>query len=364
MKKIVLLGLGLLFLLTPACAYYVYIDAPDTLTVGKPLVVTGETSFGIGTPIDVVLYYQLTTTSEIKRTVVYIQPDRTFRAVFDTTGLKTGIYKVEVPSSGMGGDSVTSRVVELVDRSDAIQIASPLTMPFTGSLLVEGTITGDESSGIQVEVAAPDNSVIFGPVYVNTNLKGDFSVEIPITESGNYEVSFTDSRGYIGSRTFTILDALSAVTSPPDGGTPAVLRTLSAHARATRDRPAYFIVATGTGPVSLATSSSVDWVIEYADENIIIGTVNNQQDQNAERLDLIGTGSDLYLCIYPESPLVSDDVILYGQNVRSLSVSPEVPPVFARHGAGDPPETQDTPVFSLMGVISVISAGLLFRKHP
>ncbi len=50
-----------------------------SLPVGKPLIVTGTTTFGIGTPIDVVLYYQLTTTTEIKRKIVYVQSDHTFR---------------------------------------------------------------------------------------------------------------------------------------------------------------------------------------------------------------------------------------------------------------------------------------------
>ena len=135
MKKIVLLVMGLLFLPVLASAYQVNIDAPESLTVGKPLVVTGTTTFGVGTPIDVVLYYQMTTTSEVKRRIVYIQPDKTFKAIFDTTGLKTGIYKVEVPTSGMGGDSVTMRVIQLVDRSDAIHVSSSSHPAFFGKIV-------------------------------------------------------------------------------------------------------------------------------------------------------------------------------------------------------------------------------------
>ncbi|MHB8053530.1 MAG: hypothetical protein ACYDEZ_09645, partial [Methanoregula sp.] len=101
MKKIVLLVMGLLFLPVIAIAYQVNIDAPETLTVGKPLVVTGVTTFPPGMSVDVVLYYQLTTTTEIKRQVVGVRPDKTFKVVFDTTGLKTGTYKVEVPVNGM-----------------------------------------------------------------------------------------------------------------------------------------------------------------------------------------------------------------------------------------------------------------------
>ncbi len=146
MKKIVLLVIGLLFLSGSASAYSVMIDAPSSLPVGKPLIVTGTTTFGIGTPLDVVLYYQKTTTTEIQRKVVYIQSDKTFRTVFDTTGLKTGTYKVEVPSNG-GGDSVTARVVQLIDRSDEIIMSSPATQNFKNKMYVAGTIKGDENSG-------------------------------------------------------------------------------------------------------------------------------------------------------------------------------------------------------------------------
>ena len=57
MNKIVLLVMGLLFCIGCVSAYQVVIQAPDTLTVGEPLIVTGTTTFGIGTPIDVVLSY-------------------------------------------------------------------------------------------------------------------------------------------------------------------------------------------------------------------------------------------------------------------------------------------------------------------
>ena len=121
MKKVVLLVMGLLFLSGFAAAYEVTIDTRSTLSIGEPLVVTGTTTFGIGTPIDVVLYYQLTTATEIKRKVVYVQSDKTFKAVFDTIDLKKGNYKVEVPANGLG-DSVTMRLVQLVDRSDDLEL--------------------------------------------------------------------------------------------------------------------------------------------------------------------------------------------------------------------------------------------------
>ena len=304
MKKIVLLVMGLLFLPLLAAAYQVNIDAPESLTVGKPLVVTGTTTFGIGTPIDVVLYHQLTTTTEVKRKIVYIQSDKTFKAVFDTTGLVTGTYKVEVPTNGMG-DSITMRVIQIIDRSDAILLTSSLIQPFNKKMSVIGTIKGGENSGIQIEVVGPDNEVIFGPRYVNTNNAGDFSVEVPVTQTGDYEVSFTDAKGYIGAKTFTITGEPS-VSEPPTGEPTAAAPILSAHSRSSRENPAYFTVMTGTGPVSLYTSPSVDWVIEYVDESGIHKTVNNFGAQKAERLEFKGRGKHcMSRCIRnnPQSPV-------------------------------------------------------------
>jgi hypothetical protein len=219
MKKIVLLVMGLLFLPVLATAYQVNIDAPETLTVGKPLVVTGVTTFPPGMSVDVVLYYQLTTTTEIKRQVVGIRPDKTFKVVFDTTGLKTGTYKVEVPVNGMG-NSVTMRLVQIIDRSEEIQMDSPLRQQFTGILVVAGTILGDENSGVQVEVIGPDNSVVFGPRFVNTDYEGSFSADVPITVPGDYEVSFTDAKGFIGTRIMTVNGAQTPVVSLPGSAVP------------------------------------------------------------------------------------------------------------------------------------------------
>jgi hypothetical protein len=363
MKKIVLLVMGLLFLPVLASAYQVNIDAPESLTVGKPLVMTGTTTFGVGTPIDVVLYYQMTTTSEVKRRIVYIQPDKTFKAIFDTTGLKTGIYKVEVPTSGMGGDSVTMRVIQLVDRSDAIHVSSSLTQPFSGKLYVAGTITGSENSGIQVEVVSPDNQVIFGPRYVNTNYVGDFSVEVPVTETGEFEVSFTDSKGYIGAKTFTILGAPSVSDLPAPVTTPAAAQVISAHTTSSRNHPAYFVVRPGTGPVSLYTSSSVDWVMEYVDENGVYHTVNAQGELIAERVELSGKGKTLYFKVYPQKASVTSEAFLYGQNVNGVSVSPNTPGVFAAVETPALPETPQAPVKPLLGVMAVGILALLVKKE-
>jgi hypothetical protein len=360
MKKCVLLLIGLLFLFAGVSAYQVDISAPDSLAVGKPLVVTGTTTFGIGTPIDVVLYYQLTTTTEIQRKIVYVQSDKSFKAVFDTTGLKTGTYKVEVPANGVG-DSITMRLITLFDRTEDIHLTSTINQSYSGSLYVAGEITGDENSGVQIEVIDPEGLVVFGPQYVNVNSAGLFSADIPITAPGDYEVSFTDSKGYIGSRTITAVGQATFAASTTVTVQTTKPALYSAHTRASRDNPAYFIVKAGNGPVTLYTSKSMDWVIEYIDEKGILHMSNSQGERNPEEVEFLGKGKTIYVKIYPYKYSLTSDVILYGENVNAILVSPTVPEPFA---ASEPETTPaEAPLLPFVSALAVGTAILLFCRR-
>ena len=361
MKKIVLLLIGLLFLSGWVSAYQVNIDAPDSLAVGKPLVVTGTTTFGVGTPIDVVLYYQLTTTTEIKRKIVYVQSDKSFKAVFDTTGLKPGTYKVEVPANGLG-DSISMRLVTLFDRTEEISLSSPLNQGFTGKIYVSGQIKGDENSGVQIEVIDPDGLVVFGPQYVNIDNAAHFAAVVPITNPGDYEVSFTDVKGYIGSRTISSQgQATVASTVMPSETLTTNPAVISAHTQSSRDTPAYFIVKTGTGPVTLYTSKSLDWVIEYIDDKGALHTDNDQGSMNSERAEFQGNGKIVYVKVYPYKYSVASDVFLYGENVNSIVVSPTVPAPFAATES-QTATTQASPVVPVIGIVAVGMALILAHK--
>jgi hypothetical protein len=358
MKKIVLLVMGLLFLSGSASAYLVNIEAPDTLSVGKPLIVTGTTTFGIGTPIDVVLYYQLTTTTEIQRKIVYVQSDYTFRTVFDTTGLKTGMYKVEVPTSGMG-NSVNMRVVNLVDRSDEIRLTSPTSQNFNEKIIIAGSIKGDENSGVQIEVIGPDNQVIFGPSYVKTDYQGNFATDIPVTELGEYEISFTDARGYIGYRIITISGLQPLVSTP----VPTTIPVVSAHTKASRDNPAYFIIKSGAGPVTIHTSSSIDWIVEYVDPKGAIQLVNEQGERYPERFTLQGNGKTLYIKVYPVRYALNNEVFVYAENANSVTVSPTIPASFVTV-AQAPVATPKSAPLPLLGIAATGIAILFMRRNP
>jgi hypothetical protein len=356
MKKIVLVVMGLLFLAGVASAYQVNIDAPDSLSVGKPLIVNGTTTFGIGTPIDVVLYYQLTTTTEIKRKIAYVQSDYTFRAVFDTTGLKTGMYKVEVPTSGMG-DSITMRVVNLIDRSEDIQLNSQTYQIFNGKLSVTGTIKGDENSGVQIEVIGPNDTVVFGPYYINTNYQGGFTTDIPISEPGDYEIIFTDARGYIGNRIITVVSQQSLTFGTTPVATKSVV--VSAHTKSSRDNPAYFTITGGTGIVTIHTSSSIDWIIEYADDKGVIHVVNKEGEQYPEQIQVPGKGKPIYIKVYPLKSIVSSEVFVYAENATSIVISPIIPAPFAAAASSSPATTTESPSPPFLGVAAVGMAILI-----
>lgn len=369
MKKIVLLALGLCLLVSGVPAYQVFISAPETLTIGMPLVVNGTTTFGIGTPIDVVLYQQVTTSTEVKRKIAYVQADNTFRVIFDTTYLPTGTYKVEVPTVGTG-DSVNMRQVQFIDRSDEIVLSSQTTQVLSRKLSVTGKITGDINSGVQVAVIGPDNGVIFGPSYVTTDNLGGFSMEVPVSQTGDYEMTFTDSHGYIGSRVITIIsgkDTIVPVTSVTGSA------IMSARTKASRDNPAYFIVRPlNNGTVTVTTSSSVDWVVEYVDANGALHTVNDQGDVNAEEITINGAQGPLYFKVYPYKLSVSTTVSLNAVNAESVAISPTIPEAFRQApeenltgtGPAELPErtpSQKSPVGPIVAVCAFGSALVAFR---
>jgi len=361
MKKFVLFVMGLCFLIAVVSAYQVDIEAPDTLAVGKPLIVTGTTTFGIGTPIDVVLYYQVTSSSEIERKIVYVQDDKTFRAVFDTTGLKKGIYKVEVPASGIG-NSITMRLVHLVDRADEIFLSSQATQYYNGKIYIAGTIKNDANSGIQIEVVGSDNAAVFGPAYVNTNYAGNFAVDVPIHGPDDYEISFTDAKGYIGSRTISVPGERPSVSATPGEIVTPIEVLASAHAKASRDHPAFFIVRAGSGPVTLYTSSSIDWVIEYIDDKGLLHTVNDQGEFNPEMAELQGKGKTIFVKVYPYKTGISGDVFLFGENVNSVVFSQSVPAPFAAMETPVPSSTQKSAPVPGLGIIAACVAMILVSR--
>ncbi len=364
MNKFVLPVLGLLFLFGTASAYQINIDAPETLAVGKPLLVTGTTNFGIGTPIDVVLYYQVTTNTEVKRKIAYVQSDHTFRVVFDTTNLKKGVYKVEVPASGLG-DSINMRLVELIDRTDEITLSSAQLQEFSGKISIAGTMEDNQNAGVQIEVTGPDGERIFGPQYIATDNRGHFSTEVPITKGGVYEVSFTDTSGYVGTKSITVTGG-SGTSVSPTLITPVTTaaQVLSARATASRDLPAYFEIITGSRRVNVYTSSRIDWVMEYIDSDGILHTVNDYGEINPEEIDVQGWGKPVYFKVYPYKYSDSGEVVVYARNAQAVKVSQTMPEVFAGSSANtNIPEGTETPLGPAIACSAVVLAIAFLQRR-
>ena len=359
MIKFVLPVLGLLVLTGAVSAYQIDIDAPGNLTVGKPLIVNGTTNFGIGTPIDVVLYRQLTTNTEIKRKIAYVQSDHTFRVVFDTTSLEKGTYKVEVPASGLG-DSVNTRIVELVDRTDEISLFPGIQQQeFSGNLTVKGTMEYSRNSGVQVEVTAPDGSRVYGPKYIPTDVLGIFSLQVPIHGPGDYEVSFTDANGYIGTKVLSVTGQAPVTTVQV---TPSGLR-LSSGTRASRDAPAYFEVKSGPGFMNISTSSGIDWILEYGDDRGVIRTVNENGADSPEKVTVAGNGKSVYVKVYPYHANDSGEVILFVENAQSVRISPTIPVLFQTPEKTAAPSETRAPLPVPVACCSLLAAIVLLQSR-
>jgi hypothetical protein len=240
-------------------------------------------------------------------------------------------------------------IVNLIDRSDDIQLSSATIQNFNGKIAIAGAIKGDENSGVQIEVIGPDNLVVFGPRFVNTNYLGNFVTEVPITGPGEYEVSFTDARGYVGKRIITVT-GLQSLTSTPS---PTTVSVVSAHMKSSRDNPAYFVLKPGSGQVIIHTSSAIDWIIEYVDEKGAVQLVNEQGEQYPEQVTLQGRGKTMYIKVYPVKYAVNNEVFVYAENANSIVVSPTVPAPFALAAPQTPDETPQSGIMPLLGIVAV-----------
>lgn len=214
MKKIAITILLVLFCLVGvASAYVLTIECPEKLPLGAPLPVTGTTTFPAGTTFDLTFSSSGQTSNLIDKIPVTVDESKTFSVIFETTGQKGGMYKVEAIPRGdymskLSSDSMTIRVVELIDRSDMLHITSPTNQVIPDALLVEGYISKAGNSGVKLEVIGPIGKV-FGPAYIATASRsggqdGYFSQNIPVNEPGNYYARFADTTGYIGEKTFGV----------------------------------------------------------------------------------------------------------------------------------------------------------------
>jgi len=227
MKRILLIALILLCIGGSASAYGLYISCPESVQAGLPIKCSIDSDEPAGYTFDLVFYQSQYTATEISRQSVTIQSSKnTQYRLFDTQGLPGGSYKIEVQYKTTSGDtslrsdSVTAQLVKLIDRSGDITITSPMTQNVDDALRIEGEIVKLGTDGVQIEVRGPDGRV-FGPQWVGTtkdvkNNAGIFTQRVYVTGPGSYDVSFTDSQGFIGTVTFQVTSPVtSAQTTVP-----------------------------------------------------------------------------------------------------------------------------------------------------
>lgn len=214
MKRILLIGLVLACTVGTASAYGLYIDCPESIQVGLPLKCSIDSNLPAGNTFDLVLYYSQYTSTKISSQTVTIQEDQnTQYRLFETEGLPGGTYKVEMQNlkrgeQGLSSDSVTYRLVKVLDRTSEITITAPLTQTLEEALRIEGSIDKLGNEGVQIEVRGPEGR-IFGPSYIGTkeeikNNAGVFTYRVPVSNPGTYEVSFSDPKGFIGIKKLTV----------------------------------------------------------------------------------------------------------------------------------------------------------------
>ena len=361
-RELLVMLICLVFATGLAQAYELTIDAPTTLQRGMPLIVNGTSNLPPGTSVEVILSKSGYTLEEIAREMVTLQDNQEFSLVFDTIDLSRGIYKVEIPPiSGYRylGNSVTLRVIEIIDRSDELRFTASLLQEMDGTLDVSGSIFGLKSSGVQVKVIGPGQDIVFGPDYISTKNDGSFQADIPITDIGRYNVSFTDPKGYIGRVSITVIGIPETTVVPTT--VPTTLPVMSATGHASRDKPAVFTVQTGSEKVRISTSSGIDWVMEYADSAGAVQKVNVRGENEGEEILIDGSGDILEVTVYPYKYSASGDVTLFVQGASSVSAAVDQPS--GTTGIGSTlAKSAPLPLFAVIIAFFTVSF-LLFRRR-
>jgi hypothetical protein len=236
MKRILLIVLFLLCFAGTASAYQFYLSCPESVQVGLPLKCSIESNLPAGTTFDLAFYQSGYTATPISTQSVTIQDSHaTQYKLFDTKGLPGGQYKLEAQfrgddESSLSSDSKTLQLPVLIDRSGEITITSPMTQNMDEALRIEGYIAKIGNDGVEIAVRGPDG-VIFGPQWIGTKINvqsgaGVFTQHVAVTKPGDYDVTFSDAKGFIGVKTFKV--------SAPVTTTPA---TIPATTRVTTTRP-------------------------------------------------------------------------------------------------------------------------------
>ena len=97
MKRFMLIALFLMCIVGTVSAYGVYLTCPSNVQVGAPITCTISGDFPAGTAFNLVLYQSQYTATEVSSQTITSQGNQKNQtAIFDTSGLPGGNYKVEL----------------------------------------------------------------------------------------------------------------------------------------------------------------------------------------------------------------------------------------------------------------------------
>jgi hypothetical protein len=236
MKRIIILALFLMCITGTASAYGLYVNCTENVQVGLPVRCSIDGDFPPGTTFDIVFYQTQFTATEVSRQSLVIQDNKLTQYKFlDTKGLPGGNYKVEVQYTSAGeaslrSDSVTLQFVKLIDRSDELTITSPLTQKPADALRIEGSIKKLGNEGVKIKVSGPDGVAFDNWIGSKESVQsgdGVFTKLVTVSGPGEYEVEFTDAKGYIGTVKFQVpAPVTQVITTIPT--TTAVVKTTKA----------------------------------------------------------------------------------------------------------------------------------------
>ena len=236
MKRILFLALFLMCITGTVSAYALTLSCPESVQAGVPIKCSIDSDFPAGRTFDIVFYQTQYTATELSRQSLTIQGNQLTQYKFlDTKGLPGGNYKVEVQYTGsdepqLRTGSVTLQMVKLIDRSEEITITSPLTQKPADALRIEGSIKKLGNEGVKIKVNGPDGVAFDNWIGSKENVQsgdGVFTKLVTVTGPGEYEVEFTDAKGYIGTVKFQVTaPATQVITTIPT--TTAVVKTTKA----------------------------------------------------------------------------------------------------------------------------------------
>jgi hypothetical protein len=349
MKKIAFAILALMLLAGGASAYLINADCPDVVYIGQDLVLHGTSTLPAGFSTDVILYKNKPAIREIARKTITIQEGGSWTVTFQTSSLAAGEYNLQIlEKDGYTYGTYSSctskypKIFQIVDRAQELEITSPLVQSYTGELLITGRSTTVGDSGIRITVTM-GSAIIFGPEYVATDKNGAFTLEVPISSSGSYEVNFADNTGSIVTYTFTVQPSTTATTPAGNG--------LSASSAASAASPAYFAIDAKPGTVTVTLSTGTDWALEYRDETGQITKIDSSGAQNTETAQITSQGGVIYLKVYPAASGTGGTVTVTVANAYAVTVSQTAAGLFGNGATAT--QTQESPV-SLFAAVAAL----------